>query len=201
MEELLPEEHMEEGQCPLCGEKAEMGPWPDEIEDDGTPFTVIADKDVNCKSCRKYTLGEPLAALKADYGSRLHLISGFTRDHWDRTGERLRLTRDYLDKHLAQEPTPSQCIEKLLLHLRRKSEPEGFGAEVELHTQRDKAVAFARSRKEFKNFIDELVKDGHATEVESKRGPDIVVLKLTPKGCDRAKELDPSGGEPGRPAD
>ncbi len=204
---------MEEGQCPLCGEKANVEPWQGTLVrgEQGSRFEYVLEGHVECERCGHYdiegalaeaitlarggseqslTLGLLPREVKEKYFHRLHLLSGLTRNHWARTHKPLRLTLRRLDEQLAsaQVPkTPAQCVDKLLLYIRDNS--AHFGADVMVRYDKDWPVAFAHGPEEFHNFGRQITKDGHANSLGGQTSEETE-LRLTMPGWRRAEELE-----------
>ena len=205
---------MKKEHCPICGEKAKIpSALQGEVEVDGQKFCMVAEGLVECHGCGSYLIdtslfetieearqiGEPppdpdliLPCGGEKYAGKLHLIAGLTKTHWVRTGEPLRLTQRHLDDQLAsaQVPkTPAQCVDKLVLHLKYCS--PYFGAERMLRIPFDWPLAFARGSDEFRNFFNQIEKDGHAViGVFGSGREECRRFNLTMEGWRRAEELE-----------
>lgn len=131
---------------------------------EGTPYDAVPGKveikRFQCARCGVYDACDQDREVWPIRDAERHLVSGFVRDHFRRTGKPYRW-EDREESRFPSglsEPTVSDKIEHALLAIAARS--EAFGADVKIMLEDDCALVSARNPVEFGSILGHLTEKG-----------------------------------------
>lgn len=134
--------------CVLCGKDIEK--------------TELNDRDIfsyHCKICGEVLITEDLKREISPYQEKLHLLSGYTREHTDKNLKPTVLDLSSIKQILSTEVPKNvpEKIDRLFLKIAEKSE-ETLGKDVSFSTEKDYPLGYAKDLLEFRYMIEHLEK-------------------------------------------
>lgn len=134
-------------QCPLCEKDPKIPPC-EQRED---VFLVV------CERCGQFAFTKEAKMLSLRYRQNRHLLSGVTREHWERYGQPLLISTKNVEELIGGAPSDRHVAEKarrLLLAIERMTTHPGHI--VSLVPRKDYPLAYCRNHTEFHFFVGHL---------------------------------------------